>query len=148
MLVAPADPDRFDQNGVKHSQGIGTSESVIALIPTHALPVPSMLIASDNDPWMQASKARLWGECWGSRTFTLKDAGHINTSSGFGPWPDGLKLFKHFQSTKQESLRTQLDKISKEESSPKFQINQIEYQPKEMDAAQQASGRGSLHSFA
>jgi len=99
MLVAPADPERFDQAGVKRWHGIGASESIRAQIPAQPLPVPSLLIASDNDPWMQASKARLWGECWGSRTFTLKDAGHINTSSGFGPWPDGLKLFNHFKSS-------------------------------------------------
>jgi predicted alpha/beta hydrolase family esterase len=98
MLVAPADPERFDQFGVKRWHGIGASESIRAQLPTHALPVPSLLIASDNDPWMQASKSRLWGDCWGSRTFTLKDAGHINTASGFGPWPDGLKLFNHFKS--------------------------------------------------
>lgn len=148
MLVAPADPDRFDQNGVKHSQGIGTSESVIALIPTHALPVPSMLIASDNDPWMQATKARFWGECWGSRAFTLKDAGHINTSSGFGPWPDGLKLFKHFQLTTNSSRLDQVDKISRQESPLLFQLKQIEYQPKDLKTAQQSSEWDSLHSFA
>ncbi len=98
MLVAPADPERFDQSGVKRWHGIGASESVRAQIPIHALPVQSLLIASDNDPWMQASKSQLWGECWGSHTFTMKDAGHINTASGFGPWPDGLKLFNYFKS--------------------------------------------------
>jgi len=98
LLVAPADPERFDSFGVKRWHGYGASESIRSSIPTSALDVPSLLIASDNDPWMQASKASLWGECWGSRTLTLKSAGHINTESGFGPWPDGLKLFKHFQS--------------------------------------------------
>lgn len=97
MLVAPADPERFDQNGVKRGHGVGASESIRAQIPAHALPVPSLLIVSDNDPWMQASKARLWGKCWGSHIFTLKEAGHINTASGFGPWPDGLKLFNHLK---------------------------------------------------
>ena len=60
--------ERFDQDGVKHSDGIGTSETIRAQIPINALPVPSMLIASDNDPWMKLSDARLWGEYWGSQT--------------------------------------------------------------------------------
>ena len=128
MLVAPADPDRFDQNGVKHSDGIGISDSIRAQIPIDALPVPSMLIASDNDPWIKLSDAKQWAECWGSQTFTLKDAGHINTSSGFGPWPDGLKLLKHFQSMTIGSQLAQADQISEKKSLITFQLNQIEYQ--------------------
>ena len=136
MLVAPADPERFDQDGLKRWHGIGASESIRAQIPTQALPAPSLLIASDNDPWMQASKARLWGQFWGSRTFTLKEAGHINTSSGFGPWPDGLKLFKHFQSTTGVSRAGQGGRYSKEKLPMKFQLNQIGFH---------SSGQGLLH---
>jgi len=108
MLVAPADPERFDGAGVKSWRGYGASESIRANISTKPLPVPSLLIASDNDPWMQASKAQLWGDCWGSQTLTLKAAGHINVDSGFGPWPDGLKLFRHLHALRstptQESI--------------------------------------------
>jgi hypothetical protein len=71
---------------------------------------------------MQASKARLWGDCWGSRTFTLKNAGHINTASGFGPWPDGLKLFKHFKNHAQSYSKTPKPPVFKEHSSL-IQIN-------------------------
>lgn len=98
MLVAPADPERFDQTA------------------------PSLLIASDNDPWMQTSKARLWEDCWGSRMFTLKNARHINTASGFGPWPDGLKLFKHFKDHSQGYSRTAKPPVFKENSAL-IQIN-------------------------
>ncbi len=117
MLVAPADPERFDQSGVKRWHGIGASESIRAQIPANRLPVPSLLIASDNDPWMQASKAQLWGNCWGSCTFTLKDAGHINTASGFGPWPDGLKLFNHFKHSVLESQEESQRIVLKDNSS-------------------------------
>lgn len=122
MLVAPVGPERFDQSGIKRWHGIGASESIRAQIPIYALPVPSLLIASDNDPWMQASKARLWSECWGGRTFTLKDTGHINTASEFGPWPDDLKLFNHFKSTAtthQKSVKVSVFK----ENSALIQIN-------------------------
>jgi len=134
MLVAPADPERFDQDGAKQGYGMLTSESIRAQIPINTLPVPSILIASDNDPWMQASKARLWGECWGSRIYILKDAGHINTSSGFGPWPDGLKLLKHFQSTTKDNLPAEVDKFSKDELHLIFQPNHIEHQSRVIES--------------
>ena len=121
MLVAPADPERFDGSGIKRWHGHGASESIRANIPAHPLPVPSLLIASDNDPWMQSSKARLWGDCWGSQTLTLHAAGHINTSSGFGPWPDGLKLFSHFRSLP-HTPETPLETIRSEGSNPLIQF--------------------------
>lgn len=72
LLVAPADPDRF-----------GLAES----LPPSALPVHSVLVASQTDPWMSAARARQWAERWGSHWVNLGDAGHINAESGFGPLP-------------------------------------------------------------
>ena len=125
MLVAPADPERFDFGGVKKWHGYGASESIRSSIPTKLLPSPSMVVASSNDPWMQASKASLWGGCWGSAMFTLKDAGHINTDAGFGPWPDGLKLFNHF---KEQVNQVQINSTRHKDSLPPsiIQINDNE----------------------
>lgn len=72
LFVAPADPDRFD---------------VAPLLPATVLPLPSTLVASDNDPWMSVAASRLWAGRWGSHWLTLGEAGHINTESGFGPLP-------------------------------------------------------------
>jgi predicted alpha/beta hydrolase family esterase len=30
---------------------------------------------------------------WGSELHFAGDAGHINTASGHGPWPEGLLMF-------------------------------------------------------
>jgi len=38
------------------------------------------------------------GECWGSKVLELDAVGHINTASGFGPWPLGLKVLQEFKS--------------------------------------------------
>ena len=72
LLVAPAEPDRFD---------------VAERLPPGPLGRPSTVVASDNDPWMSAASSRRWAGRWGSTWLTLGEAGHINVESGFGPLP-------------------------------------------------------------
>lgn len=77
LLVAPADPERF-----------GIPDEWIR----HPLPVPSLLVGSDTDPWLDAGRARTLANVWGSHFLCLGDAGHINVASGFGAWPDCEEL--------------------------------------------------------
>ena len=72
LLVAPAEPDRF-----------GLAE----LLPRGRLPIPCTLIASQNDPWMSAASAQRWALRWGASFSNLGQVGHINSESGFGPFP-------------------------------------------------------------
>lgn len=72
LFVAPAEPDKF-----------GLAED----LPHHRLAVPSSLIASQNDPWMSAASALRWASRWGASYSNLGAVGHINTESGFGPFP-------------------------------------------------------------
>lgn len=72
LLVAPAEPDKF-----------GLAEA----LPQRALPLPSLLVASQTDPWMSAASARRWAARWGAHWINLGDAGHINAEAGFGPLP-------------------------------------------------------------
>lgn len=72
LLVAPADPDKF---------GIGE------LLPQERLSPPTVLVASETDPWMSLAKARRLAARWGSSCVNLGDAGHVNTEAGFGPFP-------------------------------------------------------------
>ncbi|WP_343729011.1 alpha/beta hydrolase [Duganella sp.] len=76
LLVAPADPDKF---------------KVAALLPQQALPVPSIMVGSTNDPWMAAPRAELWARRWHSRFINGGPLGHINAESGLGDWPEGLE---------------------------------------------------------
>ncbi len=77
LLVAPADPDKF---------------KVASLLPALTLPCPTILVRSDNDPWMRPDRAGQWAARWGSELVDAGALGHINAESGLGDWPDGVAL--------------------------------------------------------
>ena len=70
LLVAPAEPARF-----------GVVDAMAQAAPA----MPTTVVASDNDPWMAAPRARTWARLWGSDWITLGNAGHVNVDSGHGP---------------------------------------------------------------
>lgn len=110
FLVAPADVDNahgwpvtegwtFEADpardaAVAHHQG--GDGGGFAPIPLAKLPFPSALIASSNDPYCSAGRAKLLAAAWGSALIESGEVGHINTTSGHGPWPDGLLAFGMF----------------------------------------------------
>jgi len=61
-------------------------------LPQSPLAVPSVLLASETDPWMTFDAACAWARVWGSQVISLGDAGHINTEAGFGPLPQAKAL--------------------------------------------------------
>lgn len=79
LLVAPADPAKF---------------GVAGKMPQSPLAIPSVLLASETDPWMTFESAGAWARVWGSQTISLGDAGHINTEAGFGPLPPAKALIE------------------------------------------------------
>ncbi|HQR52048.1 MAG TPA: alpha/beta hydrolase [Burkholderiales bacterium] len=87
LLVAPADPQRWN-----------VAREAIAGSP---FDFPSILVASETDPWVDIGKARNLARQWGSRFVNVGAAGHINVDAGYGPWPEGKRLF--------ESLRAAVD---------------------------------------
>lgn len=95
LLVAPADPERFELLGVRadpqRSAGVGR------FLPQSAFSCPSILVASRNDPWLKPEAARTWAERWGSRLIDVGDAGHVNVESGHGPWPLALSLLQQLR---------------------------------------------------
>ena len=54
--------------------------------------MPTLLLASRNDPWLAYSGAEDLAQRWGSRLVDLGHAGHVNAESGLGAWPEGLEL--------------------------------------------------------
>ncbi len=98
LLVAPADPWRFTYSGlyssVSHHQVV---RSIAEDVPKSRLPFPSVVVASTNDPWVKLTVAGYWAQHWGSYFINAGNVGHINTDSGFGPWPEGLQLLKELQ---------------------------------------------------
>lgn len=96
LLVAPADPERFDPLGLR--QQTQHRASVAALLPQAAFVCPSMVVMSQTDPWLKPSVAAQWAERWGSHLIDIGDAGHVNTESGHGPWPRCLALLEQLRS--------------------------------------------------
>jgi predicted alpha/beta hydrolase family esterase len=88
FLVAPAD---VDEAGL-----IPSVEHAFAPIPLDPLPFPSLVVASRSDPNFTYERAEDLAFAWGSALVDAGDAGHINTDSGFGPWPEGLMRFAGF----------------------------------------------------
>lgn len=83
LLVAPSDPA-----GPNYPRGpVG-----FAPVPLRRLPFPSIVIASDDDPYVSLERAREYAGAWGAGLVALGKAGHINVASGHGPWPEGFEL--------------------------------------------------------
>jgi predicted alpha/beta hydrolase family esterase len=53
------------------------------------------LVASDSDPYIQIDEAKKMSEKYNANLITLKNAGHVNSDSGFGEWPQMLNLVKY-----------------------------------------------------
>jgi len=70
LFVAPANPQRFD----------------------HSLTMPSIVAASEDDPWFTLEGAQDLARRWGSTFINLGRAGHVNAAAGYGPWPRGKKM--------------------------------------------------------
>lgn len=91
VLTAPANPDRF-----------GLDEGLL----NAALPFPSTLVASADDPWMSLPDAAYFARRWGSAWVDLGCAGHINPATGFGAWPQGERLVEHYMTAARAALQT------------------------------------------
>lgn len=63
-------------------------------VPLFNLPFKSIAVASTNDYYVRYERAKLFADSWGSDLVNIGDAGHINVSSGFGEWDEGLELLK------------------------------------------------------
>lgn len=62
-------------------------------MPMAPLPFPSKLIGSSTDPYCSVERTQEIGRAWGSDVSIIAGAGHLNTASGHGPWPEGLLTF-------------------------------------------------------
>ena len=90
FFVAP--PDVLDETiRPKHLMTFGP-------YPRDRLPFPTITIASRNDPFSKFEAAEDIATAWGSLLIDAGEAGHINTESGHGPWPEGTMVFTQFLS--------------------------------------------------
>jgi len=85
LLVAPPEVDFFPLD-----------ERIAPFAPTPAEPLPfrSILVASQNDPYMGFHTSRRLAKTWGSNFADAGRIGHINADSGIGDWPFGQFLLQ------------------------------------------------------
>lgn len=85
LLVAPPDLDAAPVDARLAAFGRAT------LAP---LPFPSIVVASQDDPFVQRHRARRLSEFWGGRFVDAGAVGHVNADSGLGNWAQGVALLE------------------------------------------------------
>jgi uncharacterized protein len=85
LLVAPPDVER-----------VGTDPRVQRFAPTPhgVLPFPTIIAASNNDPWCEAERAREMATGLAAEFVLFDQAGHLNADSDLGTWRDGQDLLE------------------------------------------------------
>ena len=85
LLVSPPDVE---------AETIPVGPTGFAPYPLDRLPFKSVAVVSTNDPFVTLERANRFAASWGSELVILESAGHINTDSGYGPWPEGERLLE------------------------------------------------------
>lgn len=68
-------------------------------VPKQPLPFPSLVATSDDDPLGERSRIEALAACWGCQLLHLGAVGHLNPASGYGPWPQALRLVQALSRT-------------------------------------------------
>ena len=61
-------------------------------VPRGRLPFRSVLVASRTDPYTTFAQFEQFAADWGAELVDAGDVGHLDSASGFGPWPEGERL--------------------------------------------------------
>ena len=92
LLVAPADVDSDTHTPPE--------AHVFRSMPMTPLPFPTIVAASSDDPYVAFRRALDMAKAWGAELVDIGEAGHINTSAGYGEWPEGEHLLQRLQAGK------------------------------------------------
>ncbi|WP_046167202.1 alpha/beta hydrolase [Chromobacterium vaccinii] len=63
-------------------------------LPESKLPVPTLLVASRDDPFCEFEEARRMAALWGAEFVDGGMAGHMGSHAGLGSWPAGQSLLQ------------------------------------------------------
>lgn len=91
FLVAPPSPRAIGEIEAIDPRFIDT--------PPGPLPFPSVVVASRDDPYATFAESEELARAWRSELADAGNAGHINSESGHGPWPEGLMRLAGFLKT-------------------------------------------------
>jgi predicted alpha/beta hydrolase family esterase len=81
LLVALSQPDE------DHPESAGFRPAPLGRDGVAAAAHETLLVCSTDDPWCPPAASRRIGQEIGAPIDWLENAGHINTSCGYGPWP-------------------------------------------------------------
>ncbi len=109
MLVAPANPMRFG-----HARKFSN-------LP---LSVPSIVVASRNDPWTSFGTASLLARRWRSELVDGGSVGHINAHSGHHEWPEGFELLNRLL---ERAGLAPVRNLAKPSRRPALEIRHLQY---------------------
>lgn len=91
FFVSPAMFNFTEQNAVKFVNKLESS-----LYLAKKLPFPSFVLASNNDDKLDQQAARELSQNLGAFFLDAGANGHIDETTGHGPWPEGLLVFSQF----------------------------------------------------
>jgi len=86
LLVAPTDVD-----SPEHTPEIIRNFSPMPIIK---LPFPSIVVASENDPYASFERKKYFAEQWGSDFVNVGQQGHINSDSDLKYWEEGQLILQ------------------------------------------------------
>lgn len=89
LLVAPANPNKFQIHELL-SHPVSTSAT--------------LMVVSDNDPWMKIEHAHTWARQWRVSMINIGSAGHINAESNLGRWDAGWAMLQQLVAQWREGL--------------------------------------------
>src|SRR5436190_11721630 len=95
LLVAPSDPE---------AANFPSGPTGFAPMPLVRLPFRSVVVASSNDPFVTVVRAQAFATAWGSEFVMIGEAGHINSASGLGDWPEGFSLLRTLRETRERDF--------------------------------------------
>lgn len=97
FLVGPADTDTWTTwPEPEPGQPWPDTIAEFAPMPMQPLSFPTRVIASSTDPFCTVERAQALAAAWAGDVSVIADAGHLNSDSGHGPWPEGLLTFGLF----------------------------------------------------
>jgi predicted alpha/beta hydrolase family esterase len=99
LLVAPSD---VDSPAHTPAEVRGFSP-----MPLQRLPGTIIVVASEDDPYVDFARAEFFAQSWGARFVNAGKCGHINSASGLGDWRLGQRTLAELADEKSAfSIRT------------------------------------------
>ena len=88
FLVAPTDVE---------APTFPTGSTGFQPMPIERLPFRSVVVSSVDDPYVTLHRAEAFASAWGSQFIHLGRAGHVNSDSGHGAWPEGEQWLENLR---------------------------------------------------